>query len=163
ARLQHPHIVQIYEVGEQAGAPYFSLEYVQGGSLAQHLGGTPQPAPAAARMVETLARAVHYAHQHGVVHRDLKPANILLEAVVRRPSSVAKEHEPSASDYGLRTTDYGLPKITDFGLAKRLDKEAGQTQTGVVMGTPSYMAPEQAGGKTREIGPAADIYGLGAI
>jgi eukaryotic-like serine/threonine-protein kinase len=138
ARLQHPNIVQIFEVGEHDGHPYFSLEFVDGGSLAQRLDGTPLPSHQAARLVETLARAMHAAHQAGVVHRDLKPANVLL------------------------TAD-GTPKITDFGLAKKLDSDAGQTQSGAIMGTPSYMAPEQAGGKSNEIGPAADTYALGAI
>jgi WD40 repeat protein/tetratricopeptide (TPR) repeat protein len=138
ARLQHPHIVQIYEVGEQEGLPYFSLEYVTGGSLAQQLDGTPRPPRQAAELVETLARAMHAAHQRGIVHRDLKPGNILMTAE-------------------------GAPKITDFGLAKKLDGTAHQTASGAIMGTPSYMAPEQAGGKTKELGPAADIYALGAI
>jgi serine/threonine-protein kinase len=139
ARLQHPHIVQIHELGEQAGCPYLALEYVDGVSLAQQLGGTPQPPRAAAQLVETLARAVHHAHERGVVHRDLTPANVLL-------------------------TSDGTPKITDFGLAKLvLGGGAGQTQTGAVMGTPSYMAPEQAAGRSKEIGPAVDIYALGAI
>jgi WD40 repeat protein/tRNA A-37 threonylcarbamoyl transferase component Bud32 len=138
ARLQHPHIVQIYEVGDQDGEPYLALEYIDGGTLEGRLGGKPQPGPAAAELVETLARAMHYAHQHGVVHRDLKPANILL-------------------------TGEGVPKITDFGLAKILEGEPGQTLPGTIVGTPSYMAPEQAEGKAREVGPAADVYALGAI
>jgi eukaryotic-like serine/threonine-protein kinase len=138
ARLQHPNIVQIFEVGEHDGHPYFSLEFVDGGSLAQKLDGTPLPPPQAARLVETLARAMHAAHQAGVVHRDLKPANVLLTAE-------------------------GTPKITDFGLAKKLDDAAGPTGSNAIMGTPSYMAPEQAGGKSKEIGPAADTYALGAI
>jgi WD40 repeat protein len=138
ARLQHPHIVQIHEVGEQGGLPFFSLEFCPGGSLAEQLDGTPWPPDRAAELVRKLAGAVEHAHRHGVVHRDLKPANILLDAE-------------------------GEPKITDFGLAKRLDLEGGQTRTGAILGTPSYMAPEQAGGKTREVGPAADIYALGAI
>jgi serine/threonine protein kinase len=138
ARLQHPHIVQVFEVNEHEGRPYFSLEYVAGGSLAQKLNGTPQPARQAAELVETLSRAIHAAHQAGVIHRDLKPSNVLL------------------------TAD-GTPKITDFGLAKRLDAETQQTPSGAVIGTPSYMAPEQALGKTTEIGPAVDVYALGAI
>jgi tetratricopeptide (TPR) repeat protein len=138
ARLQHPNIVQIYEVGEQGGRPFLCLEYVPGGSLAQKLAGTPQPPDDAARMVQTLARAVHAAHGRGIVHRDLKPANVLL------------------------MTD-GTPKITDFGLAKQLDRDEELSRSGEVKGTPSYMAPEQAAGKTREVGPAADIYALGAI
>ncbi len=138
ARLQHPNIVQVYEVGERDGCPFLSLEYVDGGSLAARLDGTPQRPQAAARTVETLARAIHYAHQRGIVHRDLKPANILL------------------------TAD-GAPKISDFGLAKQLDTGSGQTQSGAVLGTPSYMAPEQAEGRLKEVGPASDVYALGAV
>jgi WD40 repeat protein/tRNA A-37 threonylcarbamoyl transferase component Bud32 len=137
ARLRHPNIVQVYEVGEHEGKPYFSLEFCGGGSLEKKLNGTPLPAREAAALVETLARAMQAAHEQHVIHRDLKPANVLL-----------------AED--------GTPKITDFGLAKKLD-EAGQTASGAVMGTPSYMAPEQAGGKTGVIGPACDVYALGAI
>jgi hypothetical protein len=136
ARLSHPHVVQIHEVGEHQGLPYFSLEFCPGGSLADKLGGTPWEAAPAAALVQTLARAVQAAHRAGVVHRDLKPANVLL-------------------------TEDGEPKVTDFGLAKRLG-DAGRTRTGAVMGTPSYMAPEQAGGN-RDVGPAADVYALGAI
>jgi hypothetical protein len=136
ARLQHPNIVQVYDVGECDGLPYFSLEFCPGGTLAKKLSGTPLPPREAAGLVETLARAMHAAHQAQIIHRDLKPANVLL-----------------AAD--------GTPKITDFGLAKKID-EAGQTASGAIMGTPSYMAPEQAGGKSA-IGPAADVYALGAI
>jgi tetratricopeptide (TPR) repeat protein len=138
ARLQHPNIVQIYEVGEQDGLPFFSLELVDGGSLEKQLGKAPQPARAAAELTETLARAVQAAHERGIIHRDLKPANVLLTAG-------------------------GVPKVTDFGLAKQVDAEAGRTQEGMVMGTPSYMAPEQALGLVGEVGPAADVYALGAI
>jgi tRNA A-37 threonylcarbamoyl transferase component Bud32 len=136
ARLQHPNIVQVYEVGETEGRPYFSLEYCEGGSLDRKTAGDPLPPNEAARLTETLARAIGAAHKANVIHRDLKPANVLL------------------------TAD-GTPKITDFGLAKKLD-EASQTQDGDVIGTPSYMAPEQAGGK-KDVGPAADVYALGAI
>ncbi len=136
-RLQHPHIVQIFDVGEYGGLPYFSLEYCPGGSLDEELRGTPQPPREAAKLVRTLATAVQAAHEAGVVHRDLKPANVLLDAA-------------------------GTPKVTDFGLAKKLD-EAGRTVSGAVVGTPSYMAPEQAEGKGREVGPLADVYALGAI
>ncbi len=138
ARLQHPHIVQIHEVGKHQGQPFFVLEYLAGGSLDRLVAGTPQPPRQAAELVQALARAVQYAHERGIVHRDLKPANVLL-----------------AED--------GTPKVTDFGLAKLADREGGQTRTGDVLGTPSYMAPEQAQGKAREVGPAADVYALGAI
>jgi tetratricopeptide (TPR) repeat protein/tRNA A-37 threonylcarbamoyl transferase component Bud32 len=138
ARLQHPNIVQLYEVGEQDDLPYIALEYVDGGSLAQKVGAMPQPPRAAAEQVERLARAMHFAHEHGVVHRDLKPANILL-------------------------TSDGVPKVTDFGLAKRLEADSGQTRTGTLMGTPSFMAPEQARGDNKSVGPCSDIYALGAI
>jgi hypothetical protein len=154
ARLAHPNIVQVYEVGEHQGQPCFALEYVEGGTLAQRLLAGPPPPREAARLLATLARAVHYAHQRGVVHRDLKPANVLLSgsgvALAPRGGST-----PGADATGL------IPKIIDFGLAKKLD-EAGQTQTGAVMGTPSYMAPEQAAGR-KDIGPAADVYALGAM
>src|SRR5438477_385231 len=121
ARLQHPNITQIYEVGESQGRPYFAMEYVEGCSLADKLDGTPQPPHVAAELVEILARAMHHAHERGIVHRDLKPANILLLN--------------STSEPGL-TTSLGQPKISDFGLAKRLDADLRQTQTGAVLGTP---------------------------
>jgi hypothetical protein len=144
ARLRHPGIVQVYEVGEwRAGrisppVPFFSMELVEGGSLAQKLNGAPLPPRQAAELVQALAQAMHSAHQHGIVHRDLKPANVML------------------------ATD-GTPKITDFGLAKQLDLDIGQTRSGAIIGTPSYMAPEQAAGKREELGPAVDIYALGAV
>ncbi len=163
ARLQHPNIVQIYAIGEHAGLPYFSLEYVNGGNLAQRLNGAPQPPAEAAALAETLAHAVHFAHRHGIVHRDLKPANVLLMAG-RSPGASADVagSVTSALAPGERLND-AIPKITDFGLAKQLDPAASQTQSGAVMGTPSYMAPEQAVGEPRAIGPAADVYALGAI
>src|SRR5262245_24292481 len=138
AHLQHPNIVQVYEVGEQAGCPYFALEFVNGGSLQKQLAGAPQPSQAAAQLLDVLARATHYAHEHGIIHRDLKPGNVLL-------------------------TKEGIAKITDFGLAKQLQEDIERTQSGAILGTPSYMAPEQARGKPKEIGPAADVYALGAI
>jgi serine/threonine-protein kinase len=162
ARLQHPNIVQVYEVGVHEGRPYIALEFVPGGSLAEQLYRTLPSARQAAALVETLARALHHAHQQGIVHRDLKPANILLASVVRGPSSVAKDGDRAGN--GPRTTDYGQPKVTDFGLAKRLDGGGdGVTKSGDVLGTPNYMAPEQAGGRTSEAGPACDVYALGAI
>ncbi len=138
ADLQHPNIVQIYEKGEHDSLPFFSLEFMGGGSLDAKVHRKAQPAREAAHMVETLAQAMQYAHERGVIHRDLKPANILL------------------------TTD-GIPKITDFGLAKRLAEDSGQTKSGTLMGTPNYMAPEQARGETHLVGPLADVYTLGAI
>jgi serine/threonine protein kinase len=162
ARIQQPNIVQIYEVGEVDGRPFFSLEFVGGGSLADKLDGTPWPARSAAQLVETLARAVHAAHEQGIVHRDLKPANVLLQEGEKRKGK--GEESAGASDlFALRVSPFASPKITDFGLAKRLDATAAQTQSGTILGTPSYMAPEQAGGKGREIGPATDVYALGAI
>jgi len=137
ARLRHPSIVQIYEIGRHDGWFFLALEFVPGGSLANHLAGAPQAPDYAAGLVETLAQTMHYAHTQGVVHRDLKPANVLL-----------------AAD--------GTPRITDFGLAKLLDGQANQTRTGSVFGTPSYMAPEQAAGQS-DVGAAADVYALGAI
>jgi len=138
AKLQHANIVQIYEVSEHEGRPYIALEYADGGSLDQKISGTPQNAQESARLIETLARAISLAHQQEIIHRDLKPANILL-------------------------TEDGEPKITDFGLAKRLDEDSSQTKSGAVMGTPSYMAPEQAASSAKTLGPAADTYALGAI
>jgi tetratricopeptide (TPR) repeat protein len=138
ARLHHPNIVQIHEVGESEGKPYFSLEFVEGGNLADQVQSALLPPAKAARLAEVLARAMDHAHAHGIVHRDLKPHNVLL------------------------TAD-GTPKVTDFGLAKRLDAEGAQTPSGAVMGTPSYMAPEQAAGDSQRIGPAADVYALGAL
>jgi serine/threonine protein kinase len=170
AQLQHPNIVQIHEVGEQNGQPYFSLEFVGGGSLDRKLAGTPQPARAAAQVVQTLARAVHAAHQSGIIHRDLKPANILLQESGAR----SQESGVRGQGSGVRSqksgrcpliVDFWIPKITDFGLAKQLASDTQQTHSGAIMGTPSYMAPEQAMGKSkaRAIGPACDIYALGAI
>jgi WD40 repeat protein/serine/threonine protein kinase len=163
ARFQHPNIVQIYEIGEHEGRPFLALEFVAGGSLADQLDGTPQPSAVSASLVETVARATHYAHQHGVVHRDLKPGNILLQVESRNVESHQAEKDPSGlgASTTLRLGDV-QPKIADFGLAKRLD-EASHTQTGEVLGTPGYMAPEQARGQSKTIGPAADVYALGAI
>ncbi len=138
ARLRHPNIVVIHAIGEHQGLPYFALEFVDGGSLAKRLAQGPLPHHEAALVVETLAQAVHVAHQAGIIHRDLKPSNVLL-----------------AAD--------GSPKVSDFGLAKLLGSDSGRTLSGQVLGSPSYMAPEQAEGHSRQVGPAADIYALGAI
>jgi WD40 repeat protein/serine/threonine protein kinase/tetratricopeptide (TPR) repeat protein len=138
ARLTHPSVVQIHHVGESAGLPFLELEYVDGGSLDKHLDGTPWPARKAVALVVPLAQAVAEAHRAGLVHRDLKPGNVLL-----------------AAD--------GTPKITDFGLAKLLTGDSGLTATDSILGTPSYMAPEQAEGKAKQVGPLADVYSLGAI
>jgi WD40 repeat protein len=138
ANLDHPGIVPIYEVGEHDGQHYFSMRLVEGASLAKQAANGPLPPREAADLLAEMAMAVQHAHEHGLIHRDLKPANILLDAA-------------------------GRPRITDFGLAKRLDTDPGLTATGQVMGTPSYMAPEQAAGGTAEVGPTADVYALGAI
>jgi serine/threonine protein kinase/WD40 repeat protein len=137
-RLQHPNIVQVYDIGDHEGRPYIALEYVDGGSLVAELKDTPWPAERAAQLVATLAGAVEHAHRQGIIHRDLTPANVLL-------------------------TREGIPKITDFGLAKIVVGGGPTiTHTGAVVGTPSYMAPEQAG-REQPICPATDIYALGAI
>jgi eukaryotic-like serine/threonine-protein kinase len=138
AALAHPNIVQVHDIGEHDGTAYFTMEFVEGGNLARKLSGSPQPARKAADLVMTFAQAIQAAHHQGIVHRDLKPANVML------------------------TAD-GTPKITDFGLASRINGEAMLTQTGVPVGTPSYMSPEQAAGHVHAIGPATDIYALGAI
>ena len=137
AQLQHPNIVQIYDIGQHEGLPFFSLELIDGQSLEAERANRPMEPLRSAEIIETLARAMGYAHGRGIVHRDLKPANVLLTAA-------------------------GVPKVTDFGLVKRLEEDSGQTATGTVMGTPSYMAPEQAWG-SKNVGPLADVYSLGAI
>lgn len=169
ARLQHPNIVQIYDVGEHDGVPFYAMEHVAGGSLAAKLAGVPQPPRAAAAMVETLARAVAAAHDRGVIHRDLKPSNVLVSGGVVRGGVVRGDnngHEPSTTHHSPLTTapltTHQL-KIADFGLAKHIGIDSGQTHTGQILGTPSYMAPEQAAGDLNSIGPATDVYALGAI
>jgi hypothetical protein len=145
ARLQHPNIVQIHEVGEAAGRPFIALEFVTGGSLAERLARQVPPPRDAARLVAALAEPIHLAHSRNLVHRDLKPANVLLAGEAGTPVGQCQ------------------PKVTDFGLVRQLDADSGQTFDGEVMGTPSYMAPEQAEGRARSAGPAADVYALGAI
>jgi WD40 repeat protein/tRNA A-37 threonylcarbamoyl transferase component Bud32 len=137
AQLQHPGIVALYEAGCHQGQPFFSMEYVSGSSLAQRVVPGPLPGRQAAAYIAKVARAVHYAHGRGILHRDLKPANVLLD-------------------------EGDQPKVTDFGLAKVLQTDTGQTRTGAVIGTPSYMAPEQAAGR-KNLGPACDVYSLGAV
>jgi hypothetical protein len=139
ARLSHPNIVAVYEVGDVDGQLFFSMELIEGRTLAHRLAEGPLPSRTAARYVRRLAQAVHYAHRQGILHRDLKPSNILLD-------------------------QNDEPHLTDFGLAKRLDAyDPALTRTGAVLGTPSYMAPEQAAGKVKDLGPACDVYGLGAV
>ena len=162
ARLQHPNLVHIYEVGEWQGQPYLALEYVSGGNLAQRLEGAPWPAQDAARLIKTLAHAMHHAHQKGIVHRDLKPANVLLETL-DVPSAGAETIDAAKTTAGHWSRD-AVPKITDFGLAKFVAGDTlGLTETGSFLGTPCYTAPEQAAGKIQEIGPVTDVYALGAI
>jgi eukaryotic-like serine/threonine-protein kinase len=138
AGMRHPNVVRVYDFGDIEARPYVTLEYVEGGNLAQKLAGVPQPARQAAQLVAVLAGAVQAAHQAGIVHGDLKPGNVLL-------------------------TEDGTPKISDFGIARRLDRTAGLTRTGTPIGTPSYMAPELSTGNPQAVGPAVDIFALGAI
>jgi serine/threonine-protein kinase len=138
AQLQHPNITQIFEVGEDEGRPFFSLEFVDGIALDKKIQDAPLAAREAARICQLMAQAMEYAHKRGIVHRDLKPANVLL-------------------------TSDGVPKITDFGLAKQLEGDAAQTRAGSILGTPSYMAPEQADGRLDLVGPISDVYSLGAV
>ena len=137
ALLDHPNIVPIFEVGEHEGQHYFSMGYVDGQSLAARLAEGPLPPKEAAELVATVAEAVEYAHRQGVIHRDIKPSNILIDS-------------------------RGRPRVTDFGLAKRVDSGSDLTATGQILGTPSYMPPEQAAGQVKAVGPAADVYALGA-
>lgn len=138
AQLDHAGIVPIFEIGQHEGQHYFSMGFIEGESLADRISGTPLPAMEAASIVASVCSAITYAHQRGVIHRDLKPANVLIDL-------------------------NGQPKVTDFGLAKRSDNDSGLTGTGQILGTPSYMPPEQASGKIDQIGPLADVYSIGAI
>jgi len=167
ATLRHPNIVQVFETGEFRDQPFFSLEFCAGGTLAKAVNGEPQQPVAAAGMAEVLARAVHYAHSRGIVHRDLKPGNVLLSAEPatpsHAPSTLQADPTSAAVAQAALRPPYVALKITDFGLAKRVDDDSGRTQDGSVMGTPAYMAPEQAFGATKDISPATDIHALGAI
>ena len=138
ARLAHPNIVQIFEIGEQNDCPYLTLEFVPGGNLSHQIEGTALPPRRAAEMVLALAKGIQHAHDRGIVHRDLKPGNVLIDA-------------------------NGTPKIADFGLAKRAEGNLAHTMTGAIIGSPTYMAPEQAAGNSAEIGPATDVYALGVM
>ncbi len=159
ARLHNPNVIQIFEIGEYAGRPYLALEFATGGTLKGRLNGQPQPLRATAQLVESLARAVHAAHLRGIIHRDLKPANILLD-----PPTIGDDYHESAQGSGLEAAQlYGVPKITDFGLAQRIDDDFAPHRAGEVSGTPLYMAPEQAQGRVEDIGPATDVYSLGCI
>ena len=190
AQLQHPNLVQIYEVGEHEGRPFLSFEFIEGGGLDQRLQGVPQLPKLAAQLIKTLAHAVQFAHTRSIIHRDLKPANILLSqharpTIAAEPTLTGREvagsgeivlagasgddKDQTLADSGAATrssediTGFGFPKISDFGLAKNLDNDAQQTKSGAILGTPSYMAPEQATGRVDAIGPATDMYALGAI
>jgi serine/threonine-protein kinase len=138
AGVQHPNITAVYEAGQVLGQPYFAMQYINGASLAQRLRGGALPFETAARVVAAVARAVDHLHNHGIIHRDLKPANILLD-------------------------EEGQPYVTDFGLVKLLAGETHQTTSGAIVGTPSYMAPEQAAGQLTRVGPLSDVYSIGAI
>ncbi len=174
ARLRHPNIVQVYDYGVYDGQPYLALEFVEGGTLARQAANAPWPPAHAAQLVEVLATAIHYAHREGLVHRDLKPANILLS--FRREPQVTPRASADVSLAAMSALARGatcgsrrngvnecVPKITDFGLAKRLEDGPAQTASGALLGTPAYMAPEQAAGERAKVGPATDVYALGVI
>src|SRR5262249_18518382 len=152
ARMHHPNIVQVYEVGEEAGRPFLALEYMPGGTLAEHLRSTPADPREAAELLEKVARAVHHAHERGIIHRDLKPSNILLAGEPRRVSAGS----------GAPGLAHLVPKVSDFGLARAVTEDQSLTLPDVLVGTPAYLAPEaihQPGVAT----PAGDIYALGVI
>jgi serine/threonine protein kinase len=168
ARVRHPNVVQIYDAGQHQGRPYFAMELVQGGSLASYIRAQPQLASSSAKLVQTLALAIHHAHARQIVHRDLKPANILMQKVEGAELDIEGEKKSDVRSGSTVALSPALsafnPIITDFGLAKRLDMEStAWTQHGAVLGTAAYMAPEQAAGQVRDIGRGTDVYSLGAI
>src|SRR5262245_4811856 len=163
ARLKHPNIVTVYDVGDQNGLPFIAMEYVEGRNLSQRLADGPLPPREAARLVADVARAVQHAHEHGILHRDLKPANILLSGVRSQGSGVSVAGNSRLTPDSCPLT----PLVTDFGLAKHFSLTAAgpqdwRTQTGAIVGTPGYMAPEQATSR-KDLTPATDVYALGAI
>jgi WD40 repeat protein len=155
ARLNHRNIVQVYQVGEADGIPYIAMEYVDGPTLLDQLADQPQPPREAAELVRELAEAIQHAHASDIIHRDLKPGNVLMAGAPRTKTPGDDNSRPLLANKPV-------PKITDFGLAKFLDEDGGYSLTGDIVGTPSYMAPEQAFGEKNTVGPAADIYALGA-
>jgi serine/threonine protein kinase/WD40 repeat protein len=161
ARLKHPNIVQIYDVGECEGRPFYTMEYVEGENLADRMSASPLTPLDAARLVELLADAVAFAHAAGVIHRDLKPSNILLQASPTKHGSSSIRLSSTIVD--VANTNTFVPKLTDFGLAKRIDIDQSQTQTGTIIGTPSYMAPELIESGAKVASAKADVYSLGAI
>eukprot|EP00913_Durusdinium_trenchii_P013374 g12555.t1 len=173
AGLDHPNIVPVFEVGEHEGQHFFSMGFVDGTSLSETLKEGPLPPREAAALVGTIADAVQYAHDKGIVHRDLKPGNVLLagdarstepgRAAAHKNDAHTTEGESHSADSTARSPRHLNPRITDFGLAKNLATDSAMTATGQILGTPSYMPPEQAAGETDKIGPAADVYSLGAI
>ncbi len=164
-RLHHPNIIEIFDIGEYDHRPYFTMAYVPGASLDRLLLGKPQDVLASARLIETLARAMHAVHEQGIIHRDLKPANILLELTpeAAADTSAATEFHTPGRAVDIATLPLDKLKITDFGLAKDQAALGRLTRTGMAMGTPSYMAPEQASGASADVGPATDVYALGSI
>jgi eukaryotic-like serine/threonine-protein kinase len=159
AAIRHPNVLQVYHAGEADGRPFLVMEYVAGGTLAQFIAGKPKLPREAASVIEPIARAIQHCHEHGILHRDLKPSNILV-AASDQPTAASQSTARLTAD---RSTLTAQPKVADFGLAKRLGESAGLTKTGDVLGTPAYMAPEQASGVVSQLGPATDIYSLGAI
>jgi len=166
ANLNHPNIVRVYETGEHEGEQYFSMEYIEGESLASRVASGPLPPEEAASIVATIAGAIAYAHSQGVIHRDIKPGNVLLDSAsypLAAGSTVGADESSPHEDAARAAPRHAAPRVTDFGLAKKIDDGRGLTMTGQALGTPAYMPPEQAAGHLDKIGPASDIYSLGAV